>query len=121
VYLDCALKSNPTLEKAIAEGKLFAFADDLLVIADGKDEASQMIKGLESMETTFLLKLNKEKTNILCDHKDFKQEKQVEGIKLVEKVKYLGLRISLNKKDILRDAKNDVKRNLVAMTYRVST
>jgi hypothetical protein len=35
---------------------------------------------------------------------------------MVEKVKYLGLRITLNKKKILKDAKNDVKRNLVAMT-----
>jgi hypothetical protein len=50
VYLDCALKSNFTFEKAIAEGILFFFAEDLLVIIDWKDKKSRMIKGMESME-----------------------------------------------------------------------
>jgi hypothetical protein len=38
IYLDEALKSSPELVKLIKKGRLLAFADDVLVMAESKEE-----------------------------------------------------------------------------------
>ena len=49
VYLEEALFSNPLLKEAIMSGKLLAFADDLLVMADSVAETEELIRALESL------------------------------------------------------------------------
>ena len=43
VYLEEILMANSVLKEAIAEGKLVAFADDILLMADSKLEMEQLI------------------------------------------------------------------------------
>jgi hypothetical protein len=54
------------------------------------------------------LVLNKTKTNILSDSVEFKEVVEIEGIRKVAEYKYLGVRLSLDKKKMIRDAKMDI-------------
>lgn len=48
--LDHALNEDETLEQFIAEGKLISFADDILGLADSKEEATKFIQSLSHLE-----------------------------------------------------------------------
>ena len=48
----------------------------------------------------------------MADHKSFMNTQELCGIKISSKVKYLGLTLSLNKQEIVKDAKNQIKRYL---------
>jgi hypothetical protein len=106
-------KNNPTLDRVIAEGKLFTIADDVLVNSHVKDEASHMINSLEAYGDNFLLKFDKLIANFFNDHEDFKQEKQFRGHQdIIEGQVIRAENLPLQEKCILIDAKNDVNRNL---------
>ena len=108
VYLEHALKSSPLLATAIENGSLLAFADDLLIMADNETEAKQLIRALDGLKTDFKLHLNKVKTKILSDKPEFKGIKEVDGVAVEKTCKYLGDRISLDRQQLLKDAKNDI-------------
>ena len=54
------MQKNDVLADAVKKGKLIAFADDILLIADGKEEAEKLIKSAESLQQQGL-RLNKNK------------------------------------------------------------
>lgn len=47
LYLEHCLTKSEVLKQALLDGKLIAFADDILLICDNKQEASKLISGLE--------------------------------------------------------------------------
>ena len=49
VYLEWAMESIPELKAALEQGKLIAFADDLLLVCDTKEEAKTFIKGVKML------------------------------------------------------------------------
>jgi len=66
MLLEELLLEDKTLKKAIEDGKLVAFADDVLLIADDEKEAEKLIRAMEGLERGGLV-LNKQKTSFLTD------------------------------------------------------
>jgi hypothetical protein len=65
VYLEEALMSAPILKEAIKNQKLIAYADDLMIFADYEKTLESIIQSLEGLEASWILKLNKRKSEIL--------------------------------------------------------
>ena len=88
-----------------------AFADDILFIADDEADAKVLIQAIFELDT-YGLRLHKDKTVILTDRKDLQGTEEIEGIKILKKIKYLGLQISCDRNTILKDAKATARRFL---------
>ena len=65
IYLDEAIRSSAKLEALRKRGDLLAFADDMLICSNSKQEVEAAITELQSLEGSFNLKLNKKKSEIL--------------------------------------------------------
>ena len=95
VYLEEALKSSRKLEDMRRRGDLLAFADDMLVMSNSQPEIEQVIEELATLNTDWNLRLNKKKSEILT-----KEElPEIGGIKCVKMVKYLGVRVTIDRKE----------------------
>ena len=69
IYLDEAIRSSAKLESLRKRGDLLAFADDMLICSNSKQEVEAAITELQSLEGSFNLKLNKKKSEILTQEK----------------------------------------------------
>ena len=118
VYLEEALGTVPVLKKAISEGKLIAFADDILLVADDKQEAVQLIRGMESLKDVGL-QLNKSKTVLMDDTKQLDGQDALEGIAIKKSFKYLGAELSCNRGAVIKDAKDKCKKHMAAIRGKV--
>ena len=97
------------------------FADDSLTLADTEENARKNIKILTKISESFGLKINKEKSNILVYNSN-ENIKEIEGIQVTEKIKYLGITID-NKKELFESHKKDVLKratNFSNMIYLVT-
>ena len=65
IYLDEAIRSSAKLESIRKRGDLLAFADDMLICSNSKQEVEAAITELQGLEGSFNLKLNKKKSEIL--------------------------------------------------------
>ena len=74
-------------------GDLLAFADDMLVMTNNKSELTMIIDELVKLQQQWNLRLNKRKSEILT--KEDIQE--VNGIKCVKTVKYLGVKVTCDR------------------------
>lgn len=63
------------------QGKLLCFADDCLLICENKQEASDLIEQMNSLQDSGL-HLNKAKTQIIGDHDDLKNCKEILGVEV---------------------------------------
>ena len=70
------------------DGNLLAFADDLIIMVETKEEAIKTIEQLESLEK-FGVIVNWNKTQIMTDRPDMKDVAEIRGIKLKENIQYL--------------------------------
>lgn len=95
VYLEEAIKSSNKLESMRARGDLLAFADDMLVMTNAVGELRMAIEALESLKDKWNLRLNKKKSEILTREK----VEEVSGVKCTRQVKYLGVRVVLDRKE----------------------
>ena len=78
---------------------IFAYADDILIIADSVEKCSNIIKEIQNWSEMNGLSLNKNKSAVLYVQKRLGPRKkikvnQIEGINLVKEYKYLGLWIN---------------------------
>ena len=75
---------------------------------------------MQSMETieNFGFQINNLKSNILSDRIEKKNLTDLCGIKVVDKFKYLGVNISLDRKTLIADAKNSAKKFLIISGQR---
>ena len=119
MYLDHALKTQPSLRRAIESGQLFAFADDLLVICKDRAEMETIVEGLSCLEHDYGLALNKGKSAFLSDALAFKDVNEVGGILRRTEYKYLGITVNAEKKVLLRNCKSKVMQSLNAFRTRV--
>jgi hypothetical protein len=69
------------------------FLDDGLVMVTNVEQASKKIRTITRISMKYGLELNKEKSNIIIYNKKNKPE-EIKEIKVIEKIKYLGLIIS---------------------------
>jgi hypothetical protein len=76
-------------------GDLLAFADDMLVMSNALGELKMAISGLESLKDKWNLRLNKKKSEILTRE----STQEVSGVKCVKSVKYLGVKVVLERKE----------------------
>lgn len=72
-----------------------AFADDMLVMTNAVGELRMAISELESLKDKWNLRLNKKKSEILSRE----STQEISGVKCVKSVKYLGLRVVLDRKE----------------------
>ena len=79
------------------------FADDSLTMADTKENAEKNLKILKRVSESFGLKINKEKSKILV-YNSKEEIKEIEGIQVTDKIKYLGIIID-NKKELFQSHK----------------
>jgi hypothetical protein len=78
-----------------ARGDLLAFADDMLIMTNTVGELRMAIDALESLKDKWNLRLNKKKSEILTREK----VEEVSGVKCTRQVKYLGVRVVLDRKE----------------------
>ena len=75
-------------------------------MAETKENATKNLKILKRVSESFGLKINKEKSKILVFNSK-EDIKEIEGIQVVEKIKYLGIIID-NKKELFQSHKEEV-------------
>ena len=106
----------------ISMNSLF-FADDSIMLARTVEAAKRNLKIIVEASKEFGLNINEEKSKILLYKRGTKKPedkiKEIEGIEVVEKVKYLGIQIC-NNKDIFKKHKEEViakAREMANKTY----
>ena len=82
------------------------FADDSILVGNSIEKARRNIKIVKEISKFFGLEINEKKSQVMI-YKGKTQEKEIEGIEIVDKIKYLGLNIG-NKKDIFKAQKKDM-------------
>lgn len=97
VYLEETLKHSPLLQQMIERGDLVAYADDILLMANGKEELELALREFVKLEPHNLF-LNLGKSQIMSNRQDMEGVSQVEGIKVGDKIKYLGIDIYCERK-----------------------
>ncbi|MFM7728357.1 MAG: RNA-directed DNA polymerase [Flavobacteriales bacterium] len=115
VYLEEALKTSDKLESVRKRGDLLAFADDMLVMSNSVSDLSDTIEALAELNIKWNLRLNKKKSEILTNEK----LEQVNGVKCTQMVKYLGVRIVMNKKEQGKVAKEQIQKNVNLLRNRL--
>lgn len=73
LYLDIALKSNSVLHEAIIDGKLIAFADDIVFIFQSEIELNWLTKALQSLAKDFNLNLHPDKSVFIHNGRNFRK------------------------------------------------
>ena len=82
------------------------FADDSLTMADTIEKARKNLKILTDISESYGLKINKEKSKILLFNCE-ENIKEIEGIQVTDKIKYLGITID-NKKELFESHKTHI-------------
>ena len=85
-------------------GDLLAFADEMLLMSNSKKEVEDVISELASLECNFNLRLNKKKSEILTAE----DVEEIAGIKCRKEVKYLGVKVTTDRKEQRRIAKEQI-------------
>jgi hypothetical protein len=92
------------LEQVRRRGDLMAFADDLLLMSNSKQEIEEVISELVSLELNFNLRLNKKNSEVLTSE----GIEEIAGIKCRNEVKYLGVKVTTDRKEQIRIAKEQI-------------
>lgn len=120
VFLETVLDTSPLFKKSIEAGNLICFADDILIMCDSKEDAEAAIEEFEKIKSCGL-HLNKLKTQIISDLKEMKGVEEVKEIKITKKIKYLGMQISCDRQQILKDVKKCCKKYLMSIKGKIQT
>ena len=83
VYLEEAIFSSRILRKAVEDGKLLAFSDDLLITADSEEEMEVFLEEFEKWEETFGLIMNRSKTVWMSNRFDLKRRTRIQWVERV--------------------------------------
>ena len=94
------------------------FADDGLLLANSIEDAENNLKLVIEISRKFGLEINKEKSNVLIFNLE-QQPDTIENIKVVDKIKYLGLEID-NKKNYFKTQRQHIlekAKKMANLTY----
>lgn len=100
-------------EDTIIKIVVLFFADDGLLMAKSIKEAMEMIKVLINVARKRGLELNKKKSKILMFNSSSKHG-EIEGIDVVDKIKYLGVTIT-NKRDCFGEYRKGTITNAIRL------
>ena len=115
VYLEEALKSSRKLEDMRRRGDLLAFADDMLVMSNSQHEVEEVVEELATLNQNWNLRLNKKKSEILTNE----DLPEIGGIKCTKVVKYLGVRVAVDKKEQNRVTREQIDKNIKILRWRL--
>ena len=115
VYLEEALNTSPKLREMRKRGDLLAFADDMLILSNSKPELEESVRELEGLNAMWSLKLNKDKSQVLTSD----NLKDIAGIPCMPHVKYLGVPIHVNSKQMHEMCIASIKRNLNHLRWKI--
>jgi hypothetical protein len=113
VYLEEALKSSRKLEDLRRRGDSLAFADDILVMSNSQHEIEQIVEELTTLNQYWNLRLNKKKSEILTNE----DLPEIGGVKCVKVVKYLGVRVAVDKKEQNRVTREQIDKNIKLLRW----
>ena len=94
------------------------FADDGLLLAGNIKDATNNLKMVMQISREFGLEINKEKSNIIIFNME-QQPDEIEDIKVVNKIKYLGIEID-NKRNYFKTQRQNMlakARKMANLTY----
>ena len=100
------------------DGRLLAYADDLILIGKCEQDMKDYLQALEKLELVHNIKLNKEKSAILTKNKDALTKGEIEGVKVRSEVKYLGLRICTDRQELKEKTWATIKGSVLAFKRR---
>jgi Reverse transcriptase (RNA-dependent DNA polymerase) len=118
IYLDAAIQENEELASLAESGKLYAYADDIVVITESQEELTRAIQALESLEAKWNLCLNKKKSQIISkdpvygEIKRHDDKREFLGIQVRLYLDLLGMRIFTTKTETLKATKKAAKKNV---------
>ena len=115
VYLEEALKSSKKLVELIRRGDLLAFADDMLVMSNCQHEINEVIEELAKLNIDWNLRLNKKKSEILTSE----SLQEIGGVRCTKVVKYLGVKVTADKKEQTKVAREQIDKNVKVMRWRL--
>ena len=115
VYLEEALKSSGKLEEVRRRGDLLAFADDMLVMSNSQSEIEMIINELATLNVRWNLRLNKKKSEILTGEK----LTEIGGVRCTQQVKYLGVKVTLDRKEQTQVAREQIDKNIKMMRWKL--
>lgn len=110
VYLHYCLSQIPQLKIAIEKRLLLAWADDMIYRTTSIVNAKTVIAGMEQLKK-FGLEINKSKSQALEGPTCLQELKDLCGIPIVKKVKYLGYTFSARRDQLIRDAKANIQKH----------
>ena len=87
----------------------------MLVMSNSKSEVEQAIEELATLNTNWNLRLNKKKSEILTSE----DLPDIGGIKCVKQVKYLGVRVTIDKKEQTKVAREQIDKNIKLLRWRL--
>ena len=115
VYLEEALKTSRKLEEVRKRGDLLAFADDMLVMSNNQHEIEMIISELAKLQDDWNLRLNKKKSEILTGE----NLPEIGGVKCTRTVKYLGVKVTVDKQEQKVIAREQIDRNVKLLKWRL--
>jgi hypothetical protein len=115
VYLEEAIKSSKILEEVRSKGDLLAFADEMLVMSNQKVEVEMINDELTGLQNYWNSRLNKKKSEILTGEKE---DEEINGIKCSSSVKYLGVRVAVDRKEEIKISKVNKNKNTLLLKWR---
>ena len=115
VYLEEAIRSSRKLEEVRSRGDLLAFTDDMLVMSNQEAEVGMIIEELAKVQEEWNLRLNKKKSEILTAV----EKEEINGIRCITAVKYLGVRVTVDKKQQLKVSKEQINKNTSLLRWRL--
>ena len=74
--------------------EVLAYADDLCVLCDGRNQLNNVIKIIDKWSKLNGINVNKNKSGIMILKNDIKEKDNIDGYPIIREYKYLGILIS---------------------------
>ena len=94
------------------------YADDGLIMAHNREDLAKLLKIIETSSAECGLQLNKEKCKIISFNNNDKQE--IEGIRMVEELKYLGITVENKKRWYGKHIQDNINKGIKLSNYMYS-
>ena len=92
----------------------------MLVMSNQRAEVEMIIDELANLQHQWNLRLNKRKSEILTGEKE-EESTGINGIKCSSTVKYLGVRVAVDKKEQIKLSKEQINKNTNLLKWRLKS
>ena len=87
----------------------------MLLMSNSRTEVEEIINEMASLELSYNLRMNKKKSEILTAE----DAEEIAGVKCRKSVKYLGVKVTTDRSEQRRMAKEQIHRNLNALRWKL--